>query len=147
MVKIYTHHFFKGGYMDNKLKILLVVSLLLNMFLGGVMVGQSGHFKRPRPGHMMVQSFMKDHDGARRILHKERDAALEMLRAPEFDPHAFEAQIDKISRMQGDMYRDFVCSMADKVRAMPPEKREAFIDKLKHRDFPPHREKRPLKHN
>ncbi len=133
--------------MNNKLKILLVVSLLLNMFLGGVMVGQSSHFKRPHLGHMMVQSFMKDHDGARRILHKERNAALEMLRAPEFDSHAFEAQIDKISRIQGDMYRDFVCSMAEKVRAMPPEEREVFIKKLGRCDFPPHGEKRPVKNN
>lgn len=131
--------------MNNKLKILLVVSLLLNMFLGGVMIGQSSHFKRPHPGHMMVQSFMKDHDGARRILHKERNAALKMLRAPEFDPHAFDAQIDKIGRLQNDMYRNFVYSMAKKVREMPPAEREVFIEKLEHRDFPPHGEKRPVR--
>lgn len=123
--------------MNNKLKILLIVSLLLNMFLGGVLVGQFPHFKRPRPTHMLVQSYMNDHHGARKALHKERAAALEMLRARDFDENAYKAQVDKIGRMQGDMYRDFVCSMAKKLRAMPPEKRNELIDKMQQRGFSP----------
>ncbi len=133
--------------MNNKLKILLVVSLLLNMFLGGVMVGQLTYSKRPRPGHMMVQSFMNDHHSARQALHKERAVALDMLRAPDFDAQAFDMQIDRIGKMQGDMFRNFVHSMAQKVRAMTPEEREAFIEKMQNRDFPPRGPKRPLKHN
>lgn len=122
--------------MNKKLKILLIVSLAVNLFLAGVIAGSV--LKPHRPGGQMMQregfaaihEFMKSHRGEQKALRAERRTLLEMLKEENFDQAKFDAQINKVGEMQTAMYKEFMGAMAQKLRALPADQRNESIDNL-----------------
>ena len=117
--------------MNKKIKIILVVSLMLNMLLGGFVVGEAVKIaSKQQRGSSVVREFRKEHKAERDALKVERTKALEMIRADVFDADAFAAQIDIVSLMQEKMYRQFTVEMAEKMRAMPVEERNKLVQRV-----------------
>ncbi len=121
--------------MDKKLKTLLIVSLALNLFLVGFMAGGARHFMKPQRHGMerVMKDFMKSHNELRTEIERERNVAFDMLKADKFDQAKFMAQIDRVARMQQEMFRQFSLDFAEKVRKMPTEERVKFLEKMQDR--------------
>ena len=119
--------------MNKKLKIVLIGSLVLNIFLGGVIVGQFCHVKPKRMGAGVVKEFVETHKKEQSQMDLERAVLMDLIKAKEFDQAAFDAQLEKISVMQGTMYKQFMTKMAQKLRAMPADQRDRMIEKMTNR--------------
>ena len=117
--------------MNKKIKVLLIVSLVLNVFLLGFITGDVKKF-RPRGGEgaLFVKEFVKANHERQSELETERTKALNMIKADDFNMQEYQAQVEKISNIQGDMYKKFATNMAEKLRELPKEKRDAKIDRM-----------------
>ena len=121
--------------MTNKVKILLIVSLCLNIFLLGFAARDVKRFVKPHKGgdFSIMREFMQDRKEAYKEINEEKKVAMDMLKASELDKEAFEAQVNKISDLQNKMYKEFAINMADKMMAMPADERAKTIEKMEKR--------------
>lgn len=123
--------------MTKKLKIVLISSLILNIFLGGVIIGQFCHVRPKRMNAGMVKEFVETHHQEQARMDLERAVLMDLIKAKDFDEAAFDAQLEKISTMQGTMYKQFMTKMTQKLRAMPADKRDRVIEKMANRKMYP----------
>jgi uncharacterized membrane protein len=109
--------------MSKKLKILLFISIILNVLLIGVMIGHistrflvkkhfKGHFpeiSRELPAEkqeMLADAMMKLHrqsSGTKRKIHRVRKEIVEILTAPEFDEQLYDKKVAELHNLHGEM--------------------------------------------
>lgn len=127
--------------MNKKLKILLVVSLLLNGLLAGVLLGKSSPF--PMRSHhsppkfdmsdmppflqhkldaAMQASFERDKDLRQQIDDKRQEIA-NIIKAEPFDAPTFKTKNEELFTLMGQSGRSMASTLAQVVEDTPPEQR------------------------
>ncbi len=124
--------------MTKKMKILIVVSLMLNVLLVGALIGIEGK-KIARFGqennHFFkeMKEFRHAHKNERGMLKKERQRALEMLVYGPYEEMEYKVLIDKINIIQGKMFKETALKMSELMRDMTPEERQKLLKHLRKR--------------
>ena len=119
--------------MKKRYKALIVISLCLNIFLLGFIAGEIRRIQPKREGSGIVKEFKESRKEQHNQLNKERTHALQMLQSKNFDQETYLLQIDKVSKMQNEMFKEFSIEMGAKLRAMPKNERDEIIERLKKR--------------
>ena len=142
--------------MSKKMKILIFSSLLLNVLLVGIVIGDMSHrFHKEYFVRQSVQEFAsklpKDKatlflETVERVHMNNRDAygqvrearkeAMRLLSASEFDEPAYRLQIEKIHRLRSLMKRRLADATIELARQFSLEERRALAQHLRH--FPRH---------
>lgn len=127
--------------MNKKLKILLVVSLLLNGLLAGLLLGKSSPFPmRPNGGPpkfdmadmppslqhkldaAMNASFERDKDLRKQIEDKRQEIA-DIMKAAPFDTATFKTKNDELFTLLGQAGRNMAAAVSEVAEDAPPEQR------------------------
>ncbi|MGH7768255.1 MAG: periplasmic heavy metal sensor [Candidatus Binatia bacterium] len=144
--------------MSKKLKLAFIVSIVLNVLLAGVILGDlPRRFDRaPRSGERMIKRdlaalpeplrtrFREKMEQARRSgmrakIRQERNEAIRLLAAEPFDEAAFDRQVKKIQDLRLQMTQSMADSIKDLAKDLPQEERKALAEVLKR---PPPRPRR-----
>jgi uncharacterized membrane protein len=143
--------------MSKKMKTLIFGSLLLNVLLAGVVIGDVSHrFEKEYIVRKSVEEFAsklpKDkaalflktvervHLNNRDAYHEVREArkeAMKLLSAPEFDESAYRLQVEKIHKLRSLMKQRLADATIELARQFNQEERSAFAEHL--RQFARHR--------
>jgi len=119
--------------MKKRFKILLIVSLCLNILLIGFIAGEVRHFGPRSEVSQTIKKFMVENEEQQRQINQERKRALNMLGQDNFDPKAYADQVVKISQLQSAMFQKLALEMGEKIRAMPQAERDTLLTRLKER--------------
>jgi uncharacterized membrane protein len=143
--------------MTKKLKLVFIVSILLNVLLAGVILGElPRRFERNfRPGERLTRDLAKLPEplrekfrdkmdqarasGARRQMREEREAALRILAAEPFDEAAYDRQVKRIQDLRLQTTQRMADSIKELAIDLPQEERKALVEVLKR---PPPRSRR-----
>jgi len=137
--------------MSKKIKILIFSSLLLNVLLIGVVIGDVSHrfhkeffvrksveeFASKLPedkGALFLETIQRVHLNNRDAYHQLRDArkeAMNLLSAPEFDEAAYRLQIEKIHELRSLMKRRLAEATIELARQFSQEERSALAQYLR----------------
>jgi len=151
--------------MSKKIKILIFSSLLLNVLLIGVVIGDVSHrfhkefsvrksveeFASKLPedkGALFLETIQRVHLNNRDAYHQLRDArkeAMNLLSAPEFDEAAYRLQIEKIHELRSLMKRRLADATIELARQFSQEERSALAQYL--RRFKRHAQDSSLRSN
>ncbi len=140
--------------MTKRMKILLVVSLVLNVLLAGALIGNVSHHvgrrfaflheqamvaQLPPEKQQLFQEAMRSMRLECRDLRKQigetRERAIAVLTATEFDEQAYQAEVDKLRDLRGQMMQRVANTTKELAKRFDPEEREALGGYLK--DVPP----------
>ena len=142
--------------MSKKMKILIFSSLLLNVLLVGVFIGDVSHrfhkeyfvrksvkeFASELPEDkaalflkMMERVHVNNRDEYNQIREAKKEA-MKLLSAPEFDEPAYRVQIEKIHELRSLMKRRLADATIELARQFSQEERRALAQYLRH--FPRH---------
>lgn len=143
--------------MTNKIKILIFSSLLLNVLLVGVVVGDLSHrfhqehftgshaqeFASELPedkGELFLQTvkrvYLKNRDAYKQI-QEARKEAMTILAAPEFDEAAYRVQVEKLQELRSLVKRRLADATIELARQFNQEDRTALAQHLRHALRPP----------
>ena len=142
--------------MSKKMKILIFSSLLLNVLLAGVVIGDASHrfhkeyfdrksvqeFVSKLPGDkaaLFLETVERVHLNNRDAYHQIREAkkeAMKMLAAPEFDETAYRLQVEKIHELRSLMKRRLADATIELAKQFSQKERKALAQHLRH--FPRH---------
>jgi uncharacterized membrane protein len=143
--------------MSKKLKLAFIVSIVLNVLLAGVILGDlPRRFDRaPRTGDRIKRDlaalpeplrtrFREKMEQARRSgmrakIREERNEAIRLLAAEPFDEAAFDRQVKKIQDLRLQMTQRMADSVKDLAKDLPQNERKALAEVLKR---PPPRTRR-----
>ena len=148
--------------MSKKMKILIFSSLLLNVLLVGVVIGDVSHrFNKEHFVRKSVQEFASklpedkaalfletvervhlNNRDAYNQLREARKEAMKLLSAPEFDEAAYRLQIEKIHELRSLMKRRLADATIELARQFSQAERSALAQHLRH--FPRHSQDRSL---
>jgi len=137
--------------MSKKVKILIFSSLLLNVLLAGVIIGDVSHrFHKEYFGRKSVKEFASKLPGDKAALFLEtvkrvhlnnrdayneireaRNEAMKLLSAPEFDESAYRLQIEKIDKLRSLMKRRLADATIELARQFSQEERSALAQHLR----------------
>jgi len=138
--------------MSKKIKILIFSSLLLNVLLAGVVIGDVSHrfhkeyfvrksakeFASKLPGDkaaLFLETVKKVHLNNRDAYNQIREArkeAMKLLSAPEFDEAAYRLQVEKIHELRSLMKRRLADATIELARQFSQKERSALAQHLKH---------------
>ncbi|MCL2748590.1 MAG: hypothetical protein FWE50_00770 [Alphaproteobacteria bacterium] len=111
--------------MTKNIKIILIVSLLLNTLMIGMFAGHWMQSHRYRP----IAELNDIRPKQRNAIAAERTRLFVLMK--EGAPNAeIEAQLEKLNDIQCKFNRDFMISMNEKLQKMSPEERARMIDKM-----------------
>lgn len=137
--------------MSKKMKILIFSSLLLNVLLAGVVIGDVSHrfhkeysvrksvkeFASKLPGDkaaLFLETVERVHLNNRDAYHQIREArkeAMTLLSAPEFDEAAYRLQVEKIHELRSLMKRRLADATIELARQFSQKERSALAQHLK----------------
>ena len=137
--------------MSKKIKILIFSSLLLNVLLAGVVIGDVSHrFYKEYFVRKSVKEFASKLPGdkaalfletVKRVHLKNRDAynqirearkeAMNLLSAPEFDEAAYRLQVEKIHELRSLMKRRLADATVELAKQFSQEERKALAQHLR----------------
>jgi len=137
--------------MTRKVKLTFFASLVLNIVLLGVILGQvpRSFGERPSRQERMEQGLRKlpepmqtrfrekfaqvraAGDPVRQQMEDARAEALRLLAAEPFDEAAYDRQINKIDELREDMFKRMGQSIKQIVKEFSPEERRMFADLLR----------------
>ena len=143
--------------MSTKIKVLTIASLLLNVLLIGVVIGDMSHRSDREPfwgrhGQEMASRLPENkaelfRETLQRVhlhnkdVHKKiresRKRAMKILTAPEFDEAAYRVEVDKIHELKGFMKRRLADATIDLAKQFDQEERKALAQHLKRPPRPP----------
>lgn len=143
--------------MSTKIKVLTIGSLLLNVLLIGVVIGDMSHrFRRepfwgrhapklasrlPENKAELFRETLESVHLANKDVHKQireaRSSAMEILTAPEFDEAAYRVKVDKIHELKGFMKRRLVDATIELAKQFDQEERRALAENLRRPPRPP----------
>ena len=142
--------------MSKKMKILIFSSLLLNVLLAGVVIGDVSHrfhkeyfvrksvkeFASKLPGDkaaLFLETVERVHLNNRDAYNQIREArkeAMKLLSAPEFDEAAYRLQVEKIHELRSFMKRRLGDATIELAKQFSQKERKALAQHLRH--FPRH---------
>ncbi|MFC1812403.1 periplasmic heavy metal sensor [Thermodesulfobacteriota bacterium] len=142
--------------MSKKMKILIFSSLLLNVLLVGVVIGDVSHrfhiehfvqksvkeFASKLPGDkaaLFLETVERVHLNNRDAydqIREAREEAMSLLSAPEFDEPGYRLQVEKLHELRSLMKRRLADATTELARQFSQEERKALAQHL--RNFPRH---------
>jgi uncharacterized membrane protein len=137
--------------MNRTLKLLFLVSLILNVLLVGVLMGQlprrleRGSFREQRMEQALkdlpqaTQTRLREKfkqmraagDPLRDQLRAAREETLAILSAEPFDEAAYDRQVSKIDELQLQMFKKIGLVVKEIAKELPPEERRIFAQILR----------------
>lgn len=143
--------------MNRTLKLLFLVSIILNVLLVGVLTGQlprrleRGSFREqrmeqalkdlPQPTQTRLREKFKQMraagDPLREQLRAVREETLGILSAEPFDEAAYDRQVSKIDELQLQMFKKTGQVVKQIAKELPPEERRIFAQILRRPPPPP----------
>lgn len=143
--------------MNRTLKLLFLVSIILNVLLVGVLMGQlpsrleRGSFREqrmeqalkdlPQPTQTRLREKFKQMraagDPLREQLRAVREETLGILSAEPFDEAAYDRQVSKIDELQLQMFKKTGQVVKQIAKELPPEERRIFAQILRRPPPPP----------
>lgn len=145
--------------MKQSIKAFVIASVLLNILLAGIVVGQASRHFMPRPPlpfaekldalpeekRALFEDVMKktenDTQDLREALMDSRKRAGKLLKAEPFDRAAYMKEMQKGHELRGQMMQRMAASMADLAEKFTPEERAALAgmmrDRRMQKDAPP----------
>ena len=141
--------------MSRNIKILLTVSIVLNVLLLGILIGLFSddfrdHKKMRADMHRSIDKLPKDKaklvNKAMRSLHKEtrktrkqvkktRNNINEILSAPVFDENAYNTEIENLQKLQSEIMEKFSSVTKDLALQLEQDERKVIAELLKKRTF------------
>jgi len=138
--------------MNKKMKILIFSSLLLNVLLAGVVIGDVSHrfhkeyfvrksvkeFASKLPGDkaaLFLETVKRVHLNNRDAYNQIREArkeAMNLLSAPEFDEAAYRLQVEKIHELRSLMKHRLADATIELARQFSQKERSALAQHLRH---------------
>jgi uncharacterized membrane protein len=143
--------------MGKKIKILISISLLLNVLLIGVVIGSISHrlfredFPRRRPPELAIKlapdkeklffDTMKrvhlENREVRKQIDEGRERVFLILSAPEFDEAAYQVEAAKLGKLHGLMMQRFAEATKEMAKRFNQEERKALAELLRRPPPPP----------
>ena len=137
--------------MSKKIKVLTIGSLLLNMLLIGVIIGDMSHrlgrehfFGRHAPELVSklpedkaelfretVERVHLDNKDVHKQIGEARERAMKILTAPEFDEAAYLVEVDKIHELKGFMKQRLADATIELARQFEQEERKVLAQHLR----------------
>ena len=138
--------------MSKKMKILIFSSLLLNVLLTGVVIGDVSHrfhkeyfvrksveeFASKLPGDkaaLLLETVERVHLNNRDAynqIRETREEAMKLLSADEFDEAAYRLQVEKIHKLRSLMKRRLADATIELAKQFSQEERRALAQHLRH---------------
>lgn len=114
--------------MTRNIKIILIISLLLNALMVGVFAGHWTQSHRYRP----ISELSEIRPKQRNAIAAERARLFALMKegAPDAE---FEAQLEKLNDIQCKFNRAYMVAMHERLQKMPADKRARAIDKMMRR--------------
>ncbi len=145
--------------MSKKIKIVLTVSIILNVLLLGVLIGMSAddykdhRNKRadfrsaldklsPEKSKMVnktMRSLHKETRKTRKEVKKTRNKINKILSAPEFDESAYDTEIKNLKKLQAEIMDKFSIVTKDLALKLEQDERKVMAELLKKRTFKHHK--------
>ena len=142
--------------MNKKLKLVFLASIVINVLLGGVLLGELPHrfdrdfyrrermekaFKElPQPVQGRFREKMKqlreDGEPLRDQIREARDEAIRILAAEPFDEAAYDRQVAKISELRGQLGKRMAAIVKEVAKEATPEQRKALAEMFKRSPAP-----------
>lgn len=136
--------------MNNKIKIALTVSVILNFLLAGLLIGNVSktlfhdkdkydHFKEmteklPGDKQQMVmgriKSMKEDHKVVKEEIHKTKKEIADILRAPEFDEEMYDKKILEMHNLYRGKARNMANTIKELARDLTPGEREVLAEMI-----------------
>ncbi len=136
--------------MNKKMKIILILSVLLNMLFIGLVIGHMTHrfgpeefmrwrtmrFARrlsPEKRTLFMETLKKvyrDNEGIHEKIREGRKRIVSILSAPEFDEKAYQEEVEKMHRLRGLMMQRLADATKELAKAFTPEERKALAAHL-----------------
>ena len=143
--------------MSKAAKLTFVASLVLNLLLLGVMLGQVPRASTPAPGRQQrmeealnkvpepTRSRFRDKfaeiratsDPLRRQIDEARAETLRLLSTEPFDEAAYDRQVRKIEELRAEMFKNMGQLIRQTARELSPEERRMLADVLRRPASPP----------
>lgn len=135
--------------MSRAIKLLLTLSILLNLLLAGLIAGHAGRYFVEGPGHMLrhvaddlpedkqevFESLMskarEQSKPVREQLDSARDKAGDLLKAEPFDKAAYLEQVKKIQVLRGQMMQPMAEAIASFAAQCTQEEREEIAEAMR----------------
>jgi uncharacterized membrane protein len=137
--------------MSQKTKLAFIASIVLNMLLVGVLLGQSPRrFDRGAMREQRMEQAIKDLPATSQTRLRERfqqlrataeplfremrqvqDESVRLLAVEPFDEVAFDGQQAKINKMRADMTKKLSEGVKNAIKDLTPEERQRFADLLR----------------
>jgi len=136
--------------MSKKMKIILAISVLLNMLFIGLVIGHMTH--RHKPGEFMrrrtmrlartlspekrtlfmgtLEKVYRDNEGIHEKIREGRKRIVSILSAPDFDENAYQEEVEKIHRLRGMMMQRLADATKELAKKFTPEERKALAAHL-----------------
>jgi len=138
--------------MSAKLKFAFLASLIVNVFLVGILLGEiPHHFEEgisreermekaiealPEPLRTQLRGKMKrmreDSEPIRKEIQEAREETIRILVAEPFDGTAYDRQVNKIHELYGQRAKLMAEVVKEIAEDLPPEQRQALAEVLKH---------------
>lgn len=137
--------------MNNKIKAFILASILLNVLLGGVILGHVLKMARygrhlPPLSEEQLNLHGEKLERFREILHgahlenrdlyekirQAREEALEILTAETFDESAYQKQVEILHNLRGQMMQRFADAVKKLAKELTPNERAALAEILRH---------------
>lgn len=118
--------------MSKGMKIVFVVSLVLNALLLGLVAGQALQKHRMKPLHRAneIRPEMRGN------VNKERRTLFVIMAQPNFDRAAFQVQLNRYSDAYCDFNKKFMIDLNDRLQQLPPAERARVLHNMTQRKFP-----------
>jgi uncharacterized membrane protein len=144
--------------MNKKLKFVFLASILLNVLLGGVLLGElprrldrslsrqeqmdKAIKELPEPMRSRFRDKMeqarKDVEPIRDQIQEARNETIRVFIAEPFDEAAYDRQVSKITDLRVQLAKRMAASMKEAAKELPPEQRQALAEAFKRPPTPSH---------
>lgn len=151
--------------MNKKMKILVMGSILLNVLLVGIIIGNVSHrlsiekFDRKHAPELAVKlspdkealffETMEEVRAGSRDIHRQieeaRENALSILTAPEFDEAAYQVAVDRLHELRGILMQRLADATKQLAQQFNQEERRGLAEHLKRPPHPPDEKRLPHK--
>jgi uncharacterized membrane protein len=143
--------------MSKGLKIFLAVSVLLNVLLVGILIGNLSHtiFWRMEKGRRafhfmkelppekrdkvkeMIRDLKKESRETRKKIRQKRDEVIDVFSAPEFDPALFDRKVAELHALMGELTEEIAEETKKIASDLSREERKAVADIIRRVPGPP----------
>ncbi|MDL2295598.1 hypothetical protein LJC18_02175 [Lachnospiraceae bacterium OttesenSCG-928-E19] len=125
--------------MSKTMKIIFILSVVLNALLAGLFAGHMIQSHRMRPATHVVEI----RNDMRRPVREQRIQLFRVMRADPYDAVKFNVALDAWANVQCEFNRQYMIHLNDKLQKMDPRERADALDKMMRRGpgQMPHRHK------